>query len=433
MTTVTVQDAVNELKDKRPVIIFDRENENEGDIVYPSEIINDEIIKFMMNECKGVICQTLPIDLIKKLKIPIFKTKRNTLTGQTNFVYPVDHINSETGISCKDRTLIIKSLVDENFNPDHIVIPGHQNLLKISENGILERQGHTEASSELVTLANYFRSATICEIINENGIPMRLAEIIQFSNKHNIKIVLLNDIHNHFLNENMIKITPQIKFVKNVYPYLNNKRAIVSGGSSGIGEAICKLLKENNCEIINISRSEGYDITDYEKITTFIKNLDDAPVHYLINAAGYINVQNTENMSIEEWNKHFNVNVTGIFNLIKSVLLKYKTNGLTSIINITSAAATFNRTRAGWSAYTASKTALETFTRILAAELNPSNIKVYGLSPSKTDTQMLHAVFKNLDKTTLLVPINVAKLAINILAQSISLESGNIYTIGKQT
>ena len=88
----------------------------------------------MLNFCKGVICVTLEKSVLENLEIPIIKKKGNSLTGQTNFALPVDHKNSLTGISSKDRKMIIDELLLDKVNLDNLVIPGHQNLLKISKN-----------------------------------------------------------------------------------------------------------------------------------------------------------------------------------------------------------------------------------------------------------------------------------------------------------
>jgi 3,4-dihydroxy-2-butanone 4-phosphate synthase len=424
MEIVNIQDAIKELQNERPIIIFDKYTENEGDLCYPSEIINKEIIKFMMNECKGIICQTLPEEHIRKLEIPIFQKKRNNQTGQTNFVYPVDHIDSETGISCNDRTMIIKGLVNPNFDKEKIVIPGHQSLLKISTNGILERQGHTEASSEIVTLAGYYRSATICELIDEEGVPRRLDGCLKFAKKYNIKIVYLESIHKYFLKENNIMILPQLTYLKNPFQYLNNKTAIVTGSSSGIGLSIKNLLKNHNCSVIDISRTFGYDVTDYEKINKYISSL--GKVDFLINCAGYIEPSNILDTSLESWNKHININLTSIFNLTKQVIPIFKKNKGGKIINISSPSA--NKVRKGWSGYCCTKAALNSFTKISAEELIDHNIKVFAISPSKTDTPMIHKVFKGLKKDDLINPNDISKLVVNILSDN-KLKTGTIYNI----
>ena len=180
---ISFENAIKELKKSLPIIIFDKENENEGDLCIPSELIDIKTLNFMLNECKGVICQTLTLDIINKLEIPIFKKSGNNITGQTNFVYPVDHVLSETGISSNDRMMIIKELISDNPDKNNLVIPGHQNLLKISKNGLKTRQGHTESSSYIVKKAGFKESAVICEIIDNKGVPMRYDSIIEFGLK----------------------------------------------------------------------------------------------------------------------------------------------------------------------------------------------------------------------------------------------------------
>ena len=101
---IDINTAIYELKSKKPVIIFDKENENEGDLIFPSEIITEDILTFMLNDCKGVICVTLEKSVLDNFDIPVIKKRGFSITGQTNFCLPVDHINSETGISSKDRS-----------------------------------------------------------------------------------------------------------------------------------------------------------------------------------------------------------------------------------------------------------------------------------------------------------------------------------------
>lgn len=424
--TTTYKDCILHLQKKNPIIIFDSENENEGDLIYPAEIINVEILNFMLNNCKGVICQTLKPDIIKKLEIPIFTKTNNNLTGQTNFIYPVDHINSETGISSKDRAMIIKELVSSNSNKKNLVIPGHQSLLKISESGLLTRQGHTESSSEIIKTAGYTESAVICEIIGNDGVPLRYDSILRFSEKHNIPVILLNDIYKNFLDN--VKINPSIKIYKNPYYYLANKTIILSGGSSGIGKSLKNNLLKYDCTIIDLSRSYGHDITNYDTINKFIddniKNID-----ILINCAGYIEPCSIEAMSLNEWNKHINTNLTGIFNLTNQLIPKF-TENCGVIINITSPCA--KKTRNKWSAYCCTKAALHNFTMSCSEELKEKNIKVNGISPSKTDTPMIHRLFENLNNNDLIQPDIISNTIINIICSSIENgTTGTIYDVTK--
>lgn len=429
-TIISVEEAVKVLQQQKPVIIFDAENENEGDVVFPSEIIDTEIIKFMMNKCKGVICQTLTENVINEKKIPIFQKTGQTKTGQTNFIYPVDHVYAHSGISCIDRVLTIKAMLDPSSTFDDFVIPGHQNLLKISKNGVLDRQGHTESSSDLVHLAGFIKSATICEIIDEDGIPMNRTQVDDFSKLYNIPVVLLSDIHKYFLYKNNIKITPFTHFEKNPFQKLYNLTCVLTGGSSGIGKAIKELLSQHKCNVIDLSKSTGCDITNMQNIQHALEKVD--KIDYLINCAGHINIANIQDDNIEDWKQHFDVNLFAPFVLTQLCIPLFKGKG--TIINICSPSA--HKTRIGWSGYCSSKAALESFTRNCASEFKAqtnTDIKVFGISPSKTNTPMIHRLFPNIDDNVLLKPSDVAQLTINTLVRRNEIENGQLFGIKKET
>jgi 3,4-dihydroxy-2-butanone 4-phosphate synthase len=420
---VDINTAINELKNKNPVIIFDKENENEGDIVFPSEIITEEMLTFMLNKCKGVICVTLEEKILNELSIPIIKKKGKSITGQTNFALPVDHKNSETGISSKDRKMVIDELLSNNHNESNFVIPGHQNLLKISEKGLLERQGHTESSSELVEMSGYKRSATICEILNDNGVPMREDDIILFGKEHNIKVILLSDIYKRFIKNAVIE--PKINSFKNQFLYLSNKNILITGGNSGIGNSIKERMKQFNCNIIDFSLSNNYDITNFIKINKYIeeniKNID-----IFINCAGFIEPSSIEQMDIELWNKHINTNLTGFFNITNQLIPKFNNNGY--IITISSPCA--KKTRKDWSAYCCTKAALNSFVLNCAEELKEKNIMVNAISPTKTNTKMIKRLFHNIENKELIEPETICNYILNILCDSIKNKTtGVIYEI----
>jgi 3,4-dihydroxy-2-butanone 4-phosphate synthase len=409
--TISVKEAIIELKKCKPIIIFDKLNENEGDVVFPSENINIEMLNFMLNNCKGVICQTLTEDIIQKLEIPIFKKHGENKTGQTNFVYPVDHINSETGISSNDRMMIIKELISDNASNKNFVIPGHQNLLKISKNGLQTRQGHTESSSYIVKQAGFKESAVICEIIDNKGVPMRYDSIIEFSQKHNIKVVLLSHIHKHFLNK--INISPSLKTYKNPYNILNNKNVVITGGSSGIGSSLKNKLLEFSCNVIDLSRRHGLDITNFEHMSDYVTNYVNN-VDMFIHCAGFIEPESIKDTSLEKWNNHVNVNLTSCFLLTKLLIPKFNNKGV--ILNITSPSA--KKTRENWSAYCCTKAALNSFTLNCANELKDNNICVNGISPTKTNTPMIKRLFPTIEDEKLIDPNIISNFMINILCDS---------------
>ena len=420
----TIAEAAELLRKSEGIIIFDAENEDEGDFVFPSETVDADIIRFMMNHCRGVICTTLPAETIYRLEIPVFQKRGTTQTGQTNFIYPVDHVNAQSGISCHDREMAIKALVDPDSKPEDFVIPGHQNLLRISKGGVVERQGHTESSSDLVSLAGFKRSATICEIIDHNGIPMRRKQIEEFATQHGIKIVLLSSIYRHFLHKGSIEILPPIGDAMRTN-CLNSKVCVLSGGSSGIGKAIARQLKEQGCHVINLSRSAGCDITKRDEIENRLRSIPS--IDMLINCAGMIETEPiTEELNVERWKQHFEVNVFAPLELTRACLAKFPSKDAI-IINICSPSA--HKTRHGWSAYCSSKAAITSLTKNMAAELKQH--RVFGISPSKTDTPMIHRLFPSINNDEILETDDVAELCLSVASQSQELASGEIYSIRK--
>ena len=420
---LNIDSAITELKERRPVIIFDNDNEMEGDLVYPAEIINVTILNFMLNHCKGVICQTLTKNTIDALGIPVFKKSGNTLTGQTNFVYPVDHKLSDTGISSRDREMIIKELISDDVDTSNIVIPGHQSLLKIADGGIYERQGHTESSSELVKLAGYTESAVICEIINDEGVPMRYREILAFSLKHDIKVIMLSDIFN---NVTRTQVVPSVENIKNPYIYLNNKHVIITGGTSGIGYALKQRLAMYSCNLVDFSRSNGHDVTNFTELNQYI-DTHISSVDIMVNCAGFIEPCSVGIMPLSTFQTHINTNLTSIVNLTTQLLPKFNPDGGV-IINVSSPSA--DKIRPGWSAYCCSKAALNSYTLNCAKELESRNIHVNAVSPTKTDTPMIHRLFPDIDKEILIDPAVVANYIIDVICNSMKHNiSGTIYSI----
>lgn len=419
----TIEDAIGELNNKRPVIIFDRDNENEGDLIFPSEIITTDILTFMLNNCKGVICVTLEKNVIDNLKIPLIEKKGNNTTGQTNFVVPVDHVDSETGISSNDRKIIIDELLSNNGNEKNIVYPGHQNVLKIASGGLVDRRGHTETSSELVHMAGYKKSATICEIIDIDGIPMREDAISEFGKRHNIKVVLLSDIYEHYIKSAYME--PRLSILKNPFSIFNGKKILLTGGSSGIGKVLKEKLTSFGGEVYDLSRTNGIDVTNYDDVNIFIeKNIE--KLDFLINCAGFIEPCRIEKMNMDNWEKHIATNLTSIFNITRATINKFTDGGC--ILNISSPSADKQRNR--WSAYCCTKAALNSFTLNCAEELVDKNIMVNAISPTKTDTPMIHKLFPDIDQKSLISKDIICNFMIDILYHSIvNRKTGVIYKV----
>jgi len=191
----TVEEAVQEIKEGRVIIIVDdEERENEGDFVCAAEYITPDIVNFMVTHGKGMLCVALNSKRLDELGLPLMVDKNSALHG-TQFTVTVDSIEgTTTGISVVDRALTIKKLIDPTSTSSDFARPGHIFPLKAFEEGVLRRAGHTEAAVDLCKLAKMTPGGVLCEILKDNGEMARVPDLIKIAKKFNLKIVTVKDI-----------------------------------------------------------------------------------------------------------------------------------------------------------------------------------------------------------------------------------------------
>ncbi len=417
---ISIEESVKLLKQGKPVIIFDAENEMEGDICYPSQMLTNDNVLFMSNECKGIICTTVSYDKVEKMDIPVLEKKGSNKTGSTNFIIPIDHKESSTGISARDRLLVIKEMTNSDHT-DNLIWPGHQNFLRVSKNGLHERQGHTESSHHLLEIAG-FNSATICELVDKYGVPRDYDSVIEFSEKHNIPILLLSHITDTLPK---IDCTPYVNIIDNV-DNVEGKIFIVTGGSSGIGYAVKRKLESMGANVISLSRRDGVDITNEQHIR--MKMWGVSKIDGVINCAGYIECGNVITNRKTFYN-HMSVNVFSVISILNIVSNKLTHDAV--VINITSNSIYSANKKAEWGLYTASKQMLSTLTHYIAGE-NPE-LKVYEISPSKTFTDMLKSLYPNIRQDECMNPISVADCIHTLIVNKRANESGTVFHLKAKT
>jgi 3,4-dihydroxy 2-butanone 4-phosphate synthase/GTP cyclohydrolase II len=200
---------IKDLKNGNIIIVTDEENrENEGDILFASQFSDINKINFCLDHCSGVICVAISEDIANRLKLNPME-KVNTDPFYTAFYSSLDadpKYGVTTGISSYDRNTTIKMLSNENFVSSDFRRPGHVFPIVAKKYGILERMGHTEAAVDMMKFSNLSQSAVICELRNKNGNMMKGSEIIDFAQKHNIKIISTQQIKDYALfNSNFIE------------------------------------------------------------------------------------------------------------------------------------------------------------------------------------------------------------------------------------
>ncbi|MFI0935815.1 bifunctional 3,4-dihydroxy-2-butanone-4-phosphate synthase/GTP cyclohydrolase II [Streptomyces sp. NPDC021019] len=192
-----VEQAVRDIAAGRPVVVVDDEDrENEGDLVIAAEKATPEIVAFMMSECRGLICAPMESDELERLDLPQM-VEHNTESMRTAFTVSVDASAAHgvtTGISAADRATTLRMLAGGVAGPADFVRPGHVFPLRARSGGVLVRNGHTEAAVDLARLAGLRPAGAIVEIAGEDGVMLRLPELIPFARKHGLTIISIEDL-----------------------------------------------------------------------------------------------------------------------------------------------------------------------------------------------------------------------------------------------
>lgn len=192
----SVESAIEDIKQGKMIIVVDDEDrENEGDFVMAAEKVTPEQINFMAKEGRGLICAAITEERADELELHLM-VSNNTALHQTPFTVSVDLLGHgcTTGISAYDRAKTIQALINPATKPSDLGRPGHVFPLRAKKSGVLRRAGHTEASVDLARLAGFQPAGVLVEIMNEDGTMARLPELKQIAEKHQLKIISIQDL-----------------------------------------------------------------------------------------------------------------------------------------------------------------------------------------------------------------------------------------------
>ncbi|WP_321467798.1 3,4-dihydroxy-2-butanone-4-phosphate synthase [Halarcobacter sp.] len=192
-----IQNAIKALQNGKGVVVTDDKNrENEADLIFYANTITEEQMATLIRECSGIVCLCLTSQKVEELQLPMM-VKANNSKFQTPFTITIEAKEDvTTGVSAKDRITTIKAAIkDDGIN--HIVSPGHIFPLKARDGGVLERQGHTEASIDLMKLAKLEPVAVLCELTNPDGTMAKDEDITNFAKKFDIPLLSVEDIINY--------------------------------------------------------------------------------------------------------------------------------------------------------------------------------------------------------------------------------------------
>ena len=251
----TVEDALEELRQGKIIVVTDNEDrENEGDLICAAEFATPENVNFMATYAKGLICMPMGETLVAKLGLAQMVSE-NTDNHETAFTVSIDHVDTTTGISALERSVTALKSVEDDARPEDFRRPGHMFPLLAKNNGVLERNGHTEATVDLMKLADLKECGLCCEMMSDDGTMMRTPELMEFSKTHKLKFVTITALQEYkkrkdLLVEQVAKAKMPTKYGEfMVYGYEStingeNHLALVKGDISGSEPVLCRVHSE---------------------------------------------------------------------------------------------------------------------------------------------------------------------------------------------
>lgn len=193
-TFSTIPDALVAIQNGEIIIVVDEpDRENEGDLVMAAEKVTAESINFMATYGRGLICLPTCSERLAELQLQPMVVD-NTAQMQTAFTVTIDAKEVSTGISAQERAYTIRKFVDDTAVPADFVRPGHIFPLEAKPGGVLRRAGHTEATVDLARLAGLYPAGVLCEVLDDDGSMARVPELMQFAEKHHLKIITIADL-----------------------------------------------------------------------------------------------------------------------------------------------------------------------------------------------------------------------------------------------
>jgi 3,4-dihydroxy 2-butanone 4-phosphate synthase/GTP cyclohydrolase II len=200
MKLSTIDEALAALKAGKPVLVADAEDrENEGDAIIAAEHATTEWLAWMVRHTTGFLCVPMEDARANELGLPLM-TNNNADPHGTNYTISVDATNRiSTGVSAEDRANTARVLAHPDSTPASLIRPGHMMPLRAHANGVLGRAGHTEATVDLLKLAGMTPVGVIGEMVSEDGSMMRLPQLVELGEEHNLPVITIEMLQRHLL------------------------------------------------------------------------------------------------------------------------------------------------------------------------------------------------------------------------------------------
>ena len=251
----TIEEALEDLRAGKIILVTDDpDRENEGDLICAAEFATQANVNTMATYAKGLICMPMSKEYGKKLNLPQMVSE-NTDNHCTAFTVSIDHIDTTTGISAAERSYTAMKCVEDGSKPEDFRRPGHMFPLIARDGGVLVRNGHTEATVDLMRLAGLTEIGLCCEIMREDGTMMRTSELIEFAKEHNLKFITINELkkyrkkNDRFMKREACAKMPTKYGEFTIYGYVNRINgkehiALTMGDVSNGEPVLCRVHSE---------------------------------------------------------------------------------------------------------------------------------------------------------------------------------------------
>lgn len=203
----TIEEALDALRAGKCILVTDDpDRENEGDLICAGQFATTENVNLMASAAKGLICMPMSAANVERLGLSQM-VQHNTDNHETAFTVSIDHVDTTTGISAVERGLTARMAADQNSRPADFRRPGHMFPLTAKAGGVLERNGHTEATVDLLRLAGLTQVGLCCEIMAEDGTMMRGEQLMEFAKEHDLVFITIRELqryrrqHDQFVQE----------------------------------------------------------------------------------------------------------------------------------------------------------------------------------------------------------------------------------------
>lgn len=251
----TIEEAIGDLKEGKIILVTDDpDRENEGDMICAAEYATTENINFMACHAKGLICTPMSSEVAHRLGLPQMVSE-NTDNHSTAFTVSVDHADTTTGISAAERGYTMRKCADRETKPEELRRPGHVFPLVARKGGVLVRNGHTEATVDLMRLAGLCECGVCCEIMEDDGTMMRTANIWKLAKEHHLKFITIKQLQDycrlhekHVIQEASAKMPTEFGEFQ-IYGYVNDITgehhvALVKGDIGDGEDVLCRVHSE---------------------------------------------------------------------------------------------------------------------------------------------------------------------------------------------